>query len=108
MNEKAKPSWMPAIFWLISALISAALRLRSLNGLSGKNATPVLGVLVNCSAFRPGNAIECATPSVLMAMSLTFFSSCVGARDRGAFRQLHAGDQVQLVLDRDEAGRHRP
>ena len=56
MNAKAKPSWMPAIFWLISALISAALRLRSLNGLSGKNATPVLGVLVNCSALRPGNA----------------------------------------------------
>src|SRR3546814_17748072 len=36
--------------------------------------SPVLGVLVNCSAFRPGNAIECATPSVFIAMSATFDS----------------------------------
>ncbi len=31
----------------------------------------------------------------------------VGTCDRGAFRQLHAGNQVQLVLGRNEAGRHR-
>src|SRR3546814_11730174 len=63
ISEKAKPSCSPAIFWLISALISAALRWRLLAGSSGRNTTPVLGVLVNCSALRPGNAIERATHS---------------------------------------------
>ncbi|KAG1245053.1 hypothetical protein G6F65_021452 [Rhizopus arrhizus] len=31
----------------------------------------------------------------------------IGTRDRRAFRQLHTGDQVQLVLGRDEARRHQ-
>ena len=29
---------------------------------------------MNCKAFKPGNATECATPSVFMAMSVTFCS----------------------------------
>jgi hypothetical protein len=53
-----------AIFWLISAVISLALRVRSLNGFRVKNTTPLFGVLVNCSGFRPGNATSLATPSV--------------------------------------------
>src|SRR3546814_13031148 len=94
ISEKAKPSCSPAIFWLISALISAALRWRLLAGSSGRNTTPVLGGLVNCSAFRPGNAIECATPSELIEMQAHLerdasvrrarsAGGCPGGRDSG-------------------------
>ena len=75
IKENASPSFKALIFWLISALISEALRSRWSNGLSGKNTTPVLEVLVNCSAFKPGNAMACSTPSVFMAMSTTSLSS---------------------------------
>ncbi len=75
MNENASPPFRALIFWLISALISAALCSRSSKGFNGKNTTPVLDVLVNCKAFKPGNAMACATPSVSMAMSTTSLSS---------------------------------
>ncbi len=38
------------------------------------NATPVLGVLVNCSAFKPGNEMVWATPSVSWAILATLRS----------------------------------
>ena len=56
-------------------MISFADLLRSLNGLSGKNTTPLFGVLVNCSGFRPGNATSWPTPSMLRAAAATFFSA---------------------------------
>jgi hypothetical protein len=34
------------------------------------------------------------------------FQDLVGTLERGALRQLHAGDQIELVLGRDEAARH--
>lgn len=55
---------------LISALICAAVRVRVLNDSSAKNTVPVFGVLVNCSAFRPGKATASVTPSTLRPMAL--------------------------------------
>ncbi|CAH0301119.1 hypothetical protein SRABI106_03776 [Rahnella aquatilis] len=68
--EKANPSWICEILALISALISAAVRVRSLSGFNAKNTVPVFGVLVNCKAFNPGNATASITPSVLNPIAL--------------------------------------
>ena len=70
MIEKAKPSWICEMRALISALICAAVRVRVLNDSSAKNTVPVFGVLVNCSAFRPGKATASVTPSTLRPMAL--------------------------------------
>ncbi len=68
-NENA--SCTPANFMLSSAVISAALRSRTAKSSRPKKIVPVFGVLLNCIAFRPGNATALATPSVAFAISLT-------------------------------------
>jgi hypothetical protein len=75
MKAKVKPSWIDENFWLSSAVISAALRERSLNGSRVKNTTPLFGVLVNCSGFSPGKATSWATPSTPFAIAAIFFSA---------------------------------
>ncbi len=75
MKAKVKPSPIVEKRALSSAVICSALALRSPNGANGKNTTPLLGVLVNCSGFRPGNATSWATPSTSMAIAAIFFST---------------------------------
>ena len=75
MNAKVKPSWIVANFRLSSAVISSAVRERSLKGSRVKKITPLFGVLVNCSGLRPGKAISLATPSVSSASAAIFLST---------------------------------
>ena len=73
MKAKVKPSWIAPSFWLSSAVISSALRERSENGARVKNTTPLLGVLVNCSGFSPGNATSFWMPSISLAIAAMRF-----------------------------------
>jgi hypothetical protein len=58
------------------------------------------------SAEMPAMVITCSTPGVLAAISLTWSSTLLGPLERRAVGQLHGGQQIALVLDRHEAGRH--
>ena len=47
-----------------------------------------------------------STPGVSLAMLATCCSVALRAAERGAVGQLHGGEQIALVLDRQEAGGH--
>ena len=54
----------------------------------------------------PAMVMTWSTPGVLLRDLGDLVERLLGALERGAVGQLHGGDQIALVLDRQEAGRH--
>jgi hypothetical protein len=81
--------------------------MRSSKGSRVKNTTPLFGVFVNCSGFRPGerDLVGHAVHALRDRRHLLQRRHrCARARRPPAV--FTPGDQIQLVLHRDEAGRH--
>ena len=78
---------------------------RSSNGASAEKMAPALGALVKVAPSKPAKGTACATPGVSRMIWVASPHDRVGARQRGAGRQLQHGDQIALVLVGNEAGR---
>ena len=78
---------------------------RSLKGSSGVNTTAAFGALVKVAPSSPTIGTACAMPGRVEHDLGDLARHLVGARERGAGRQLDDVDEIALVLLRDEAGR---
>ena len=56
-------------------------------------------------ASRPAKGATCSTPGVVRMMSIAFLTDSFGAIQRRARGQLHDGNEIALVLLRNEPGR---
>ena len=66
---------------------------------------PAFGALVKVAPEKPTMLTACATPGTFSAMSTARRLTVVGARERGARRQLRDDDEIAAVELRDEADR---
>ena len=55
----------------------------------------------------PAMVTTWSTPGVWLGDPVDLLQRRLGAAERGAVGQLHGGEQIALVLDRQEAGRPR-
>jgi hypothetical protein len=103
-----KASWMvPRRAWQIGqdgVGAPAALGARRAKGASAEKMAPAFEALVKVAPSSPAKGTTWATPGVFEDDLGGAAHHRVGARQRGAGRQLDHGDQIALVLLRDEAG----
>ena len=81
---------------------------RSSNGLSVRKIAPALGALVKVAPEKPTTLTPCADAGHLQRDIERALLHGVGARQRGAGRQLHDDDEIAAVDLRDEADRRLP
>ena len=102
-------SWIAPNCWFSAPAMApadSAAAWRSSNVFERTNTMPAFGAFTKPLIDRPGNATACATPGCSRMMSpMRWMTSSVRSSD-ARVRQLREGDEVLLVLRRDEAGRH--
>ena len=105
-------SWIAANFWFSEAAISFAERVFSKFGSSksrsATNAMPTFGALTKPLTEKPGERDRVRDAGLCQHDVRHAADDCLRPIERRGLRQLREGDEIFLVLLRDEAFRHAP